>query len=103
MEAALAYPLLRRAVLGVHGFVGAWILLSGVAHTAVVWWRDRAGTLGPKHDAGSLLWVGAGLILAGAVLLSAWPALSRGTYAVTLAALGLFAGVIAAIAASYGF
>ncbi|HVE87657.1 MAG TPA: hypothetical protein VND93_32590 [Myxococcales bacterium] len=103
---AAAHPLLRRAAIGVHLFAAGWMLINGVAHEIGVLYKAQHGTLSPAHAPGPLLWVGAGLIAAAAALGLGAPALFRpGTPSVLPAFGGLvvLGGVIAAVAAQYGF
>jgi hypothetical protein len=108
MEIALsvAHPLLRRATIGIHLFVAGWMLLNGVAHQIGVLYKVQQGTLAAHHAPGPLLWVGAGLIAAALALGFGAPALFRpGTPSVLPAfgGLAVLGGVIAVVAAQYGF
>jgi hypothetical protein len=100
----LAYPLLRRVALGFHLFVGGWLLLNGVGHQAHVLWKAQAGTLHADANLTSLLGIGAGLLVAGALFTWAYAPLTRGGS--VLPAFGgiAFLGVMLAVIASrYGF
>ena len=103
---SVAHPLLRRAAIGVHLFAAGWMLLNGVAHQIGVLYKAQQGTLAAHHAPGPLLWVGAGLIAAALALGFGAPALFRqGTPSVLPAfgGLAVLAGVIAVVAAQYGF
>jgi uncharacterized protein (DUF697 family) len=103
---SVAHPLLRRAAIGIHCFAAGWMLLNGVAHQVGVLYKAHAGTLAPQHAPGPLLWVGAGLIAAALALGFGAPALFRPGTPFVLPAFGglvVLGGVIAAVAAHYGF
>jgi hypothetical protein len=103
----LAHPLLRRITLGFHLFAGGWLLLNGVGHQAHVLWKARAGTLHHDADLSSLLGIGVGLMVAGALFTWAYAPLSAAaTRASVLPAFGgiAFLGVLLGVIASrYGF
>jgi hypothetical protein len=103
---SIAYPLLRKAAIGVHLFAAGWMLLNGVAHQIGVLYKAQQGTLAPSHAPGPLLWVGAGLIAAALALGAGAPSLLRPGAPSVLPAFGglaVLGGVIAAVAAQYGF
>lgn len=101
----LAHPLLRRAALGLHDFAAGWILLNGAAHQAGVLWKFHAGTLAHRAELPSLLAIGAGLMVTGAVL--SWTlaplALARSSVLPAVLGLGLLGLVLGLTAARYGF
>jgi hypothetical protein len=101
----IAHPALRTAAIGAHVALAGWLLLNGVGHQAHVLWKNYRGTLRADHDLSSLLLVGAGLLVAGAVVSWSVAPLSRAAGASTLPAFlgtGLLALVLAAIARAYG-
>lgn len=103
---AAAFPLLRRAALGAHGLLTAWLLINGVAHEIGVVVKANAGTLRPDASVPSLLLVGAGLVLTGIFAAFGVAPLARAAGPSALPAfLGLasLAVVIALIAMEYGF
>jgi len=103
---SIAHPLLRKTAIGLHLFAAGWMLLNGVAHQVGVLYKAHQGTLAPQHAPGPLLWVGAGLIAAALALGAGAPALLRTGAPAVLPAFGglaVLGGVIAAVAAQYGF
>lgn len=90
---------------GVHGLVAAWLVVNGVAHQIGVLWKANAGTLREGASVPSLLTVGAGLLIAGAVhswtLGGLWA--PRPSVVPAFAAVALLALVVGATAAAYGF
>jgi len=102
----IAHPVLRRVAIGTHLFVAGWMLINGVAHQIGVLYKMNQGTLSPAHAPGPLLLVGAGLIAAAIALSLGAPALLRSAAPSVLPAFGglaVLGGVIAAVAATYGF
>jgi len=95
----IAHPVLRRVAIGTHLFVAGWMLINGVAHNIAVLYKMNQGTLAPSHEPGPLLWLGAALSLGA-------PALFRPGVPSILPAFGglaVLGGVIATMAATYGF
>jgi len=102
----IAHPVLRRVAIGTHLFVAGWMLINGVAHNIAVLYKMNQGTLAPSHEPGPLLWLGAGLIAAAVALSLGAPALFRPGVPSILPAFGglaVLGGVIATMAATYGF
>jgi hypothetical protein len=66
-QVSWAHPMLRKAAIGAHVLLAAWLLINGVAHQVHVLIKAYQGTLKPGADVSSLLAVGAGLIVAGAL------------------------------------
>lgn len=96
-----------RTALIMHLITTAWLLVNGVAHTAQVLWKARAGTLAHgSADIEGLMAIGAGLLMAGAAYTYSAGGLLRGGPPVLWPAFlscGLLGAVIAGIARRYGF
>jgi hypothetical protein len=100
METPAHLPFRQAAALA-HALLAAWFVLAGVAHQIAVLSKARAGTLAAKADVPSLLSIGGGLLICGALLsMSLWP-LMRAAQPTALPALGalglawLFLGAVA--------
>lgn len=96
-----------RITIIVHLITMSWLIVNGVAHTAQVLWKARAGTL--KHanaDLEGLLAIGAGLLLAGAAYAFGLGGLLRKeppSLAGAAGAVVVLAAVVAWMARRYGF
>lgn len=101
----IAHPTLRQITIGAHGVLAAWLLINGVAHEIGVVVKARAGTLNPHASVPSLLAVGAGLLLAGAVVTAGIAPLARSSNPSLLPAFlgsATLAGFVIATAIAYG-
>jgi hypothetical protein len=104
-QLSVAHPLLRNMAIGAHVVLAAWLLINGVGHQAHVLWKAYAGTLRPDAEVSSLLAVGAGLMIVGALVSFSIAPLARllaPSVTPALLAAGALAFVIVGIALKYG-
>src|SRR5262245_39643898 len=100
-----AHPTLRKATIGAHVLLSAWLVINGIAHQIHVLIKAYQGTLKPGADVSSLLAVGAGLLVAGALASYGIGPLARPVNASLVPAFlstALLALVLLAIARVYG-
>jgi hypothetical protein len=102
MDAVLAPPFHRFALV-THAILAVWLLGNGVAHQIGVLVGAWRGTLRSGADVDALLAVGAGLLLAGALVSWSIAGLSRGATTFAMVSVGVLALVVLAIAAKYGW
>jgi hypothetical protein len=102
MDAVIAAPFHRFALV-THGILAVWLLGNGVAHQIGVLLGASRGTLRSGADVDALLAVGAGLIVAGALVSWSIASLWRGSGTFALGSIGVLALVVLAIAAKYGW
>jgi hypothetical protein len=104
-QISLAHPTLRQFAIGAHVVLAGWLLINGIAHQIHVLVKARAGTLAEHANVTSLLLVGAGLIIAGAIVAAGISPLARASNPSPLLAFlgaGVLAAVVVGIALVYG-
>ncbi len=67
-QISFAHPTVRQFAIGAHVLLAGWLLINGVAHEIGVLVKARAGTLNQHANVSSLLAVGVGLLVAGAIV-----------------------------------
>lgn len=100
-----AHPTVRQFAIGAHVLLAGWLLINGVAHEIGVLVKARAGTLNQHANVSSLLAVGVGLLVAGAIVAAGISPLARAASPSTLPALigaGAVGAVVVGVAMAYG-
>jgi hypothetical protein len=104
-QISLAHPTLRQFAVGAHVVLAGWLLINGIAHQIHVLVKAHAGTLNEHANVPSLLAVGAGLLIAGAIVAVGISPLARSASPSTIPAFvgaGVLAAVVVGIAVAYG-
>jgi hypothetical protein len=102
-QISLAHPTLRQFAIGAHVVLAGWLLINGIAHEIHVLVKARAGTLAEHANVTSLLVVGAGLIIAGAIVAAGISPLARASSLLpAFLGAGVLAAVVVGIALVYG-
>lgn len=94
---------LLRISVGAHGLLAVWLLINGAAHQIGVLYGAWRGTLRHPEEFEALLLVGAGLLVAGALVSWSLAGLARGATGFALASVAVLAAMIVLMAARFGW